>query len=243
MRRRSRCVNCRSRCSHRSLTCDPSQIRLSLSCSMRIAFQLRLRRNLSLMQVKQPSPLASPSTSSSPSRPFTSTVAKQPSASPKRSSDSPAAEEPPAKVVKTGRSRNAHASSSSSMSHPERSHHSRSSRGAGSSLLAKAHHNNASGGRGRRNKQKEKPALPTFPGPVHNEQHVTNTYKAKPLKEIHETNPKSPLSNYLLANGQQMNFTANHGLVEGSDQQIWRSVFRCSVHVLALTCGPPPDVL
>lgn len=110
------------------------------------------------------------------------------------------------------------------MSHSDRMHHSRSNRGAGSSLLAKAHKNNVSGGRGGKKKQKDTRA-PPLPGPVHSEEYITNTYRTKPLKKIHETNPKSPLNNYIMAsNGSQMVFNAAHGFVEGGDQQIWRCV-------------------
>ena len=50
------------------------------------------------------------------------------------------------------------------------------------------------------------------------------TYKVKPLKQIHETNPKSPLNNYIMASvGGQMEFTALHGVVEGgADAPVWR---------------------
>ena len=187
---------------------------------MRPAFALRLRRGLTLMPFKQySSPLASSSGSSA--RPFAQQArpAKETSASPKRTSDSPSTEEPPTKIHKAEPS---HRTSSSSMSHSERSHH-RSGRGAGSSsLLARTHKNNVShGGRGGKKKQRDNRA-PPLPGPLHDEQYITTTYRTKPLKKIHETNPKSPLNNFIMAAGGQMEFTAVHGVVEGGDQQIWR---------------------
>ncbi|KAI1797890.1 P-loop containing nucleoside triphosphate hydrolase protein [Ganoderma leucocontextum] len=115
------------------------------------------------------------------------------------------------------------------MSHPERIHP-RSTRGASSSLLAKAHKNNASGGgRGGGGKKRKDNRAPLLPGPLHDEQYITSNYRVKALKQIHETNPKSPLNNYLMAtSGGQMEFTALQGVVEGGgDQLIWR----CSVAV------------
>lgn len=185
---------------------------------MRLAFSLRLRRSL-LMPLNLPkpsSPLASPSASSS--RPYaqqTSPV-KQSSASPKRTSDSSIAEEPPAKMHKVD-----HGPSGSSR--PPRG----GGRGASSSLLARAHKNNASNAnasaRGGRRKGKSTPNLPPLPGPLHDEEYITKTYRTKPLKKIYETNPKSPLNNYIMNNtGGQMEVSATHGVVEGSDQAVWR---------------------
>ena len=110
------------------------------------------------------------------------------------------------------------------MSHPERTHHPRSARGASSSLLARAHKNNASGGgRGNGGKKRKENRAPALPGPLHDDQYIVSTYKVKPLKQIHETNPKSPLNNYIMAtSGGQMEFTALHGVVEGGDQLVWR---------------------
>ncbi|KAI0651863.1 P-loop containing nucleoside triphosphate hydrolase protein [Trametes meyenii] len=100
-------------------------------------------------------------------------------------------------------------------------------RGASSSLLARAHKNNASGGRGGRKKAKSTPNLPSLPAPVYNEEYITNEYRTKPLKKIHETNPKSPLNNFIMNNfGGQMEFIATHGVVEGSDQPVWRCTIR-----------------
>lgn len=104
--------------------------------------------------------------------------------------------------------------------------HPRSARGASSSLLAKAHKNNASGGGrgGGGGKKRKDNRAPPLPGPLHDEQYITSNYKSKTLKQIHETNPKSPLNNYIMAtSGGQMEFTALQGLIEGSgDQPIWR---------------------
>ncbi|KAI0825124.1 P-loop containing nucleoside triphosphate hydrolase protein [Trametes gibbosa] len=95
-------------------------------------------------------------------------------------------------------------------------------RGA-SSLLARAHKNNASGGRGGKRKGKSTPNLPSLIGPVCDEAYITTTYKTKPLKKIHETNPKSPLNNFIMnTTGGQMEFEGTHGVVEGSDQALWR---------------------
>ncbi|EIW64663.1 P-loop containing nucleoside triphosphate hydrolase protein [Trametes versicolor FP-101664 SS1] len=101
-------------------------------------------------------------------------------------------------------------------------------RGAGSSLLARAHKNNASNAnassRGGRRKGKNTPNLPPLSGPLHDEDYITKTYRTKPLKKIHETNPKSPLNNFIMNNsGGQMEFVATHGVVEGVDQAVWRS--------------------
>ncbi|RPD82542.1 P-loop containing nucleoside triphosphate hydrolase protein [Lentinus tigrinus ALCF2SS1-7] len=109
------------------------------------------------------------------------------------------------------------------MSHQER-YHPRSGRGgSGSSLLARAHKNNVSGGgRGGRKKQRE-PRFPPAPGPFHDEQYITNTYRTKVLKKLHETNPKSPLNNYIMSTGNQMAFQSQQVIVEGTDQAVWRS--------------------
>nr|VWO96762.1 Uncharacterized protein [Ganoderma boninense] len=195
---------------------------------MRLAFSSRLRRGLSLMPFHQSSPLASPASSLSRLHSHSIPAAKESSASPKRTSDSPSAEEPPAKIHKAEHPHRA-SSSTASMSHPERVHP-RSARGASSSLLAKAHKNNASGGgRGGGGKKRKDNRAPPLPGPLHDEQYITSTYKVKVLKQIHETNPKSPLNNYIMAtSGGQMEFTALQGLVEGGgDQPIWR----CSIAV------------
>ncbi|KAI0724564.1 P-loop containing nucleoside triphosphate hydrolase protein [Cerioporus squamosus] len=191
---------------------------------MRFGYILRLRRGLPLMPSKNSSsPLATSSASSSfRSYQQQSRAAKDSSASPKRTSRSPSAEEPPAKIPRSDNSHHT-SSSSSPMSHQER-YHPRSSRGgAGSSLLARAHKNNvSSSGRGGRKKQRE-PRFTTVPGPLHNEQYITNTYRTKPLKKIHETNPKSPLSNYIISTGEQMNFQTSQVIVEGNEQAVWRS--------------------
>ncbi|KAI8995637.1 P-loop containing nucleoside triphosphate hydrolase protein [Trametes punicea] len=101
-------------------------------------------------------------------------------------------------------------------------------RGASSSLLAKAHKNNAMSGRGGRKKGKGAPKPSTLPGPIYDEAYISNTYKSKPLKQIHETNPKSPLNNYIMnTTGEQMEFSAVQGVVEGTEQPIWR----CTIHV------------
>ena len=189
---------------------------------MRLAFSLRLRRGLSLMQVNPPSPLASPSTAPSHSRTFAQThsVDKQPSASPKRSSDTPSVEQPPAKVAKMDSSRRG-----SSSVHQDRSHHSRSGRGGGASLLAKAHKNNFGGGRGGKKKQKDKPAMPVAPGPVHSEEYIISTYRTKPMKKSLESNPKSPLANFVnAAPGREMTSSSTQTAIEGSDQTMWRCV-------------------
>ncbi|RDX55851.1 P-loop containing nucleoside triphosphate hydrolase protein [Lentinus brumalis] len=109
------------------------------------------------------------------------------------------------------------------MSQQER-YHPRSNRGgAGSSLLARAHKNNvSSGGRGGRKKQRES-RFPIVPGPLHDEQYITTTYRTKPLKKAHESNPKSPLSNYITSTGEQMNFQTSQVIVDGNDQAVWRS--------------------
>lgn len=185
---------------------------------MRLAFALRSRRALTLMPIK---PASSPllQSSSSSSHPYSQQ--SRSSSSPKRTSDSPLGEEPPAKhpkVIHTYRA----PSGSSPMSQQDRSHP-RSGRGAGSSLLARAHKNNVSGGgRGGKRKQKEFRG-PLLAGPVHDEQYITTTYRTKPLKKIYETNPKSPLNNYIMATtGGTIEPTAVHGMVEGGDQQLWR---------------------
>ena len=190
---------------------------------MRLAFSSRLRRSLSLMPFHQSSPLASLSSSSSGLHAHSIPAAKESSASPKRTSDSPSPEEPPAKIHKAEYSHRG-SSSASAMSHPERTHP-RSARGASSSLLAKAHKNNASGGgRSGGGKKRKDNRAPPLHGPLHDEQYITSNFRVKPLKQIHETNPKSPLNNYLMAtSGGQMEFTALQGVVEGSgDQSIWR---------------------
>lgn len=195
-----------------------SQIRLCCPSLMRLAFSLRLRRSL-LMPLNLPkpsSPLASPSASSS--RPYAQqTNPVKQSASPKRTSDFPSAEEPPAKMHKVDQG------SAGSSRQPFRG----GGRGAGSSLLARAHKNNASNAnassRGGRRKGKNTPNLPPLPGPLHDEDYITKTYRTKPLKKIHETNPKSPLNNFIMNNsGGQMEFQATHGVVEGVDQAVWR---------------------
>lgn len=108
------------------------------------------------------------------------------------------------------------------MSHSSERTYPRYGRGAGSSLLARAHKNNVShGGRGGKKKLRDN-RPPPMSGPVHDEQYITNTYRTKPLKKIHETNPKSPLNNHIMGTGGQMEFTGVHGPVEGNDQQIWR---------------------
>ncbi|KAI0778196.1 P-loop containing nucleoside triphosphate hydrolase protein [Trametes elegans] len=189
---------------------------------MRLAFNLRIRRSL-LMPLnlpKQHSPLAPPSASSTQSRSFaqqTNSV-KQPADSPKRTSDSPSADEPPSKMHKVDHS----ASGSARPDRPFRG----GGRGA-SSLLAKAHRNNASGGRGGRKKGKAAPNVPPLPGPLYDEAYITATYKTKPLKKIHETNPKSPLNNYIMnTSGGKMEFSAVQGVVDGSDQPVWRATIK-----------------
>ncbi|CDO71572.1 hypothetical protein BN946_scf184911.g42 [Trametes cinnabarina] len=184
---------------------------------MRLAFNLRIRRGLLMPSnlTRASSPLASSSAPSPHAHSYTSasTSLKQASASPKRTSDYPSAEEPPAKMHKTDRT------SAGSSRMPSRG----GGRGASSSLLAKAHKNNAFSGRGGRRKGKSTSNLPHLPGPLHDEAYITNTYKTKPLKKVHETNPKSPLSNYIISTlGGQMEFAATLGLVEGADQPIYR---------------------
>ena len=187
---------------------------------MRLGYILRLRRGLPLMPSKNSSPLATSSASSS-FRSYQTRTVKDSSASPKRTSRSPSAEEPPSKIPRADNSHHT-SSSSSPMSHQER-YHARSSRGgAGSSLLARAHKNNVSGGgRGGRKKQRE-PRYPTVPGPFHDEQYITNTYRTKTLKKIHESNPKSPLNNYIMSTGGQMTFQSQQVIVEGTEQTVWR---------------------
>lgn len=190
---------------------------------MRLAFASRLRRCAFLMPSKPASSsLTLPSASSH--HPFSqqSRAVKESSSSPKRTSDSPSAEEPPAKISKTDSSRK-DSSASHNMSYHDRSHPRTNRGGAGSSLLARAHKNNVmGGGRGGKKKQRDS-RVPPLPGPFHDEQYIANTYRTKPLKKIYETNPKSPLNNYMMVNDiGPMEFSAIHGTVEGRDQQMWR---------------------
>ncbi len=161
---------------------------------------------------------SSPLSTSAASSSFRSYHQQSRAASPKRTSRSPSAEEPPAKIPRGDN----FSSGSSYMSQQER-YHPRSNRGgAGSSLLARAHKNNvSSGGRGGRKKQRE-PRFPIVPGPLHDEQYIISTYRTKPLKKAHESNPKSPLSNYITSTGEQMNFQTSQVIVDGNDQAVWR---------------------
>ncbi|RDX50211.1 hypothetical protein OH76DRAFT_1402673 [Lentinus brumalis] len=105
------------------------------------------------------------------------------------------------------------------MSHP----HPRSARGGGSSS-AHAHKNNDSGWkRGKRSKAESR--FPTVPGPYHDEKYIADTHRTKALKKVHETNPKSPLSNYIMAtDGPQLDFQHSQVVVDGGDgRPIWRS--------------------
>ncbi|KAI0361609.1 P-loop containing nucleoside triphosphate hydrolase protein [Trametes cingulata] len=120
---------------------------------------------------------------------------------------------------------------SSGSSRPDRQAVRGGGRGASSSLLARAHKNNASGSRGGRKKGKTAPNLPSLPGPLCDSDYITTTYKTKPIKKMNETNPKSPLNNYIMeTTGGQMEFAAVQGVVEGTDQPIWR----CTINV---KCG------
>ena len=164
------------------------------------------------------SPLASSSAIPSHPRSYSQPAlnAKQSSASPKRTSDSPSTEEPPSKMYKVE-----HTGAGPSRS--DRAPYRGSGRGASSSLLARAHKNNASGGRGGKKKGRGAPNLPSLSGPLHDEGYITQTYRTKPIKKIFETNPKSPLNNYLINHtGQQMEFTSVHGIVEGTEQPVYR---------------------
>ncbi|KAI0655089.1 P-loop containing nucleoside triphosphate hydrolase protein [Cubamyces menziesii] len=185
------------------------------------AFTLaRIRRSLLMPSnlARPSSPLASSSAIPSHPRSYSQPAlnAKQSSASPKRTSDSPSTEEPPSKMYKVE-----HTSAGPSRS--DRAPYRGSGRGASSSLLARAHKNNASGGRGGKKKGRGAPNLPSLSGPLHDEGYITQTYRTKPIKKIFETNPKSPLNNYLINHtGQQMEFTSVHGIVEGTEQPVYR---------------------
>lgn len=181
---------------------------------MRLAILLRYRRSL-LMPLdagRRFSPLATP-------RPFSAQAqAPKDSSAPKRSSNSPPPGERPIKMSKVE-------SSGPSSAGPSAMSRYKGGRG---SLLAKAQKNNASkssgsskGGGGKRRGK----GPSSLPGPLHDEAYITKTYRTKDLKKIYESNPKSPLNNYVMASGAQpLAFTTVQGIVEGGDQQVFRFV-------------------
>ena len=169
------------------------------------------------MEVNPPSPLGSPSTALSRTFAQAHNVGTQPSASPERSSGASSVEQQLVVAAKMDSSRQ-----ESSSLPQDRSHNSRSGRG-GASLLPKTHKNNFGGGRGGKKKQKDKRVTPVAPGPVHTEKYIITTYRTRPMKKNVESNPKSPLANFVHATpGREMTSSSIQTAIEGSDQTMWR---------------------
>ena len=169
------------------------------------------------MEVNPPSPLGSPSTVLSRTFAQTHSVETQPSVSPERLSGASSVEQQLDIPAKLDSSRQ-----ESSSLHQDRSHHSRSGRG-GASLLPKTHKNNFAGGRGGKKKQKDKRVTPVAQGPVHTEEYIITAYRTRPMKKNMESNPKSPLANFVNAtSGREMTSSSIQTAIEGGDQTMWR---------------------
>ncbi|KAI0961567.1 hypothetical protein AcV7_000638 [Taiwanofungus camphoratus] len=213
---------------------------------MRLAFFLRHRRRL-LMQLdpsQRLSPLASPSRPSSHStlkRPFVHQAAAQ-SASTTSSStcspttDLPSESERPGKVPKLDGTASPSASASTSapkstsaskLPSMSRSNHPHARHTSGPSLLSRMPPPQApSSGRGRRGRATAAAVKQTLPGPVYDQDYITNTYRTKHLKSAWEENPKSPLANFYSQHfNDQPVYESTQG-IGANGRTTWRSTIR-----------------